>query len=83
MYLFEYFHSVTSGHKPLIIWNFQSVYGSLKWTDVVWRSETVQLGEPVQTHIIQVLFTKPSSTLPSQVKEWSGFWYGLVVKQFP
>ena len=47
---------------------------------MVWQSETIHLGEPVQTHIIQSFIYEV--VLSSQEKVWSDLEYGPEVNQF-
>ena len=57
-------------------------YCSLRWTGVVWRSETVHLVERVWTHIIPSFNYRGVNCFsePSERTVW--FLYGLEVNQF-
>ena len=67
--------------SPLVV-DLWLTYGSPRRTGRVWRSEPVDLDEPIQTHIIQSFFIREFTILLSQVKDRSDFWYGLEVNQF-
>ena len=64
------------------IWDFLSVYGSLRWTGGVWRSEPVHLGESVRIYIIQSFIYREVHyfTEPSEGTVW--FLYDMEVNQF-
>ena len=86
-FIFKYISfSTDPAENRLIIWDLQSVYGSLMihlgelFTGVVWWSEPVHLDESIPTHIIQSFtrgrfkyFIEAFTILPSKVKKRSGF----------
>lgn len=55
---------------PTVIYDFQSVYGSLiaHLTDMVWRREPVHLGEWARIHIIQISISVHCFLDPSKGK---------------
>ena len=48
------FHAVTVHPRTtMVMWNFQSAYGSLMWSGASCQSEPVHQGEPVRSHVKQ------------------------------
>ena len=53
--IFSFSAGLAPNYELWLLWDFLSVYGLHRRTSTVWRSEPVHLGDPVQTHIIQIL----------------------------